>query len=207
MWVKLLKSQALARAAPDPNVAYRKSQRSQAAADNLDRTREPEDGAAPPPRAVPSLAAEPSASPAAKRQRRQSPAGATVSDTSAEAATRRLTLEATTTVTAPTGAKVDMEAEIESAKQLVLDLKKELRLRAATGEDLEDQGVEFAEDTRGTKRSKGEGEGVIISGSGSGAQDRVVRKNKRVQQGVIGAGVRKAFWTAAIFGLGVTAAS
>jgi len=187
-------------------VAYRKSQRSQAASDELARSKPspPADAARP---TVPSLTAE-SASPIPKRQRRQSsrPGAASANeDMPVEDDRRHLTLEATTTVTAPAGARVDMEAEIQSAKQLVMDLKRELRLRAAAGEDLEDQGYEVAEGSRGTKRIKGQDDAVVIS-SGAG-QERLVRRSKRVEQSAIGATAKRVAWGAFIFGLGVGAAS
>ena len=201
--------QALARAVPDPNVAYRKSQRSQAAADELARVR-----TTPPPAEtgpdVPSLTAA-RVSPAPKRQRRQSPQPGAV-NLNANAATspsndesRHLTLEATTTVTSPAGAHVDMEAEIQSAKQLVLDLKRELRLRAAAGEDLEDQGFDVSGESRGVKRVQGEDEAVVISG-GAG-KDRIVRRSRRVEANVLGNTAKRVAWCAVIFGLGVGAAS
>ncbi|WWD15950.1 hypothetical protein CI109_100374 [Kwoniella shandongensis] len=198
---------SLARAVPDPNVAYRKSQRSQIASEEIARTKT--GGSSPVKPAVPSMTAAETASPAPKRQRREpSPqAGASRSTTvqDVEDDARHLTLEATTTVTAPAGAPVDMEAEIQSAKQLVMDLKRELRLRAAAGEELEDQGVDVGEDTRGTKRAKGGDEAVLISG-GVG-KNRIVRKNKRVVQSPVGEAAKKVAWGALIFGLGVGAAT
>jgi hypothetical protein len=116
-----------------------------------------------------------------------------------------LTLEATTTVTAPINAGINMEAEIESAKQLVLNLKRELRLRTAAGEELEDQGYEVQEQPRGTKRGKID-EDVAISG-GSGSVDRVIKRSKRVEQSAAAGAVHKVAWGAAIFGLGVGAAT
>ena len=188
-------------------MAYRKSQRSQAAAEELARTK-PSHESNPTQSVVPSLTVE-SASPVPKRQRRQSPhpvKAAVNEDMPIDEADRRhLTLEATTVVTAPVGASVDMEAEIQSAKQLVLDLKRELRLRAAVGEELEDQGYEVSEQSRGVKRNKGEEEAVIISG-GTG-KERVVRRSKRVEQSVLGDTARRVAWGALIFGLGVGAAS
>ena len=119
---------------------------------------------------------------------------------------RHLTLEATTTVTAPAGAHVDMEAEIQSAKQLVLDLKRELRLRAAAGEDLEDQGYDVGEGGRGIKRVKGEDDAVVISG-GAG-KERLVKRSRRVEQNsIMGETAKRFAWGAVIFGLGVGAAS
>ncbi|KAK8869776.1 hypothetical protein IAR55_000344 [Kwoniella newhampshirensis] len=197
----------LARAHPDPNVAYRKSQRSQLASDEIARTKNGDVPSARP--VVPSMTAAETASPAPKRQRRAaSPAANASSDNNAQAAEdapRHLTLEATTTVTAPTGAPVDMEAEIQSAKQLVMDLKRELRLRAAAGEELEDQGVDVGEETRGTKRTKGGDDAVLISGGAS--KDRIVRKNKRIVQSPVGEAAKKVAWGALIFGLGIGAAT
>ncbi|KAK4685481.1 hypothetical protein P7C73_g4671, partial [Tremellales sp. Uapishka_1] len=185
---------ALARAVPDPHVVYRRSQRSQAAADEL--VRSGGQVAAP----VPSLTAG-SASPAPKRQRHRGRGD------SAEQDSRRLTLEATTTVTAPTGTQIDMEQEIRAAKQLVTDLKRELRLRAAAGEDLEDQGVLVqGEGSRGIKRGKGGDEAVSISG-GASKDNRMVRGNKRIDESPVAQGAKKAAWGALIFGLGVGAAT
>ncbi|WWC61072.1 uncharacterized protein I303_103650 [Kwoniella dejecticola CBS 10117] len=217
---------SLARAVPDPNVAYRKSQRSQAATEEIANRQQP---VAPVPAAgpVPSMtAAGETASPAPKRQRTDVSAP-TASEGEASASTstiaadgraqreeqeqgeeRHLTLEATTTVTAPAGSNVDMEAEIESAKQLVKDLKKELRLRAAVGEELEDQGVDVPTENRGRKRGNKEDEGGEISGGVANTKDRIVRKNKRVvQNGVLGETGQKIAWGTLIFGLGVGAAT
>ncbi|ORY27161.1 hypothetical protein BCR39DRAFT_538607 [Naematelia encephala] len=187
---------ALARACPDPNVAYRKSQRSIAAAEEMARQR-----AVP---AVPSLNAE-TASPAPKRQRREPAAAASATEPVSDQR-RHYTLEATTTITAPTGTAVDAEAEIEASKQMVMDLKRELRLRAAAGEQLEDQGFEVAEGSRGIKRLKGEDESVLISGGG-GKDARIVKKNKRVDQNVVAETAKRVAWVGLIFGLGVGAAS
>ncbi|WWC89998.1 uncharacterized protein L201_004928 [Kwoniella dendrophila CBS 6074] len=210
---------SLARAVPDPNVAYRKSQRSQVASEEISRAGQTDATPARP--VVPSMTATETASPAPKRQR-TTPSAPTADVSNSNAITeeasaeveeeqpaRHLTLEATTTVTAPAGANVDMEAEIESAKQLVKDLKKELKLRAAVGEELEDQGVDVPEETRGTKRGKNEDEGVSISGgSGTNGKDRIVRKNKRVvQNGILGETGQKIAWGTIIFGLGVGAAT
>jgi len=188
-------------------VAYRKSQRSQQAADDIALTKtEPTADITLGP-VLPSLVTE-TASPLPKRQRRQSPhpcTSAANDDMAVDDDRRHLTLEATTTVTAPAGAHVDMEAEIQSAKQLVIDLKRELRLRAAAGEDLEDQGFDVTEQNRGIKRVKGEDEGVVISG-GAG-KDRVVRRSRRVEQSGVAETAKRVAWGALIFGLGVGAAS
>lgn len=202
--------QALTRAVPDPNVAYRKSQRSQAAADELtQRHKSPRavQGSTP---TVPSMTSEP-ASPAPKRVRRQSPHHAGPNSVPRPAAgddnARHLTLEATTTVTAPSSSNVDMEAEIQSAKQLVLDLKRELQLRAAAGDELEDQGFEVAEHSRGVKRTSGNDQGVTVSGGVPNSKDRIVRKNKRVEVPTTGQTAKRFALGALIFGLGVGAAS
>lgn len=201
---------ALTRAVPDPNVAYRKSQRSQAAADELSRTHKGPRTAQGPTPTVPSMTSD-AASPAPKRIRRQSPHAPTTSVPSGPTAgnddSRHLTLEATTTVTAPSSSKVDMEAEIQSAKQLVLDLKRELQLRAAVGDSLEDQGVEVAEGSRGLKRANGNDEGVAVSGGAANSKDRIVRKNKRVEVPTTGQTAKRFALGALIFGLGVGAAS
>jgi hypothetical protein len=101
-----------------------------------------------------------------------------------------------------------MEAEIASAKQLVLDLKRELRLRSAVGEELEDTGHVTAESSssRGTKRVKGADEAVFIS-SGAGKTERVVRTNKRIEKGTVAETAKRVAWGAVLFGLGVGAAS
>jgi len=198
--------QALARAVPDPNVAYRKSQRSQQAADEIARQKPTPPATSSGP-AIPSLTAD-SASPIPKRQRRQSPRPGTAAaqdDMAIDDDRRHLTLEATTTLTTQPGAQVDMEAEIQSAKQLVMDLKRELRLRAAAGEELEDQGHEVGEESRGVKRVKGTDEAVVISG-GAG-KERVVKRSKRVDQNSMGETAKRVAWGALIFGLGVGAAS
>lgn len=195
------KVQALTRAVPDPHVAYRKSQRSQAAADEMARG-QPDVGSD----AAPSMTAE-TATPAPKRQRRQSPHLGTPGGTAVianDSDRRHLTIEATTTITAPTGAQLNMDAEIASAKQLVKDLTRQIRLRDAAGDDLEDQGIDVAEGSRGVKRGKGDAHGVGITG---GAKDRVVKTNKRVEQGVVGETAKRIAWGAAIFTLGVGAAA
>jgi hypothetical protein len=151
-------------------VAYRKSQRSIAAAATLQQA----SGAAAP-------------APAPKRVR-----------TDAED-TRHLTLEATTTVTAPAGATIDMEAEIESAKQLVMNLKRELRLRTAAGEALEEQGYDVAEGSRGQKRGQGDD---IVEISGGVGKERIVRRSQRVEQKAMGPATKVA-WGTLIFSLGV----
>jgi hypothetical protein len=186
-------------------VSYRKSLRSQAASEEIKRQREDNEISDP----VPSVGVE-TTSPAPKRQRRQSPlspaaAGARLPPVASQEPNQHLKLEAVTVV-APTGTQQhNMEAEIQSSKQLVSKLQRDLGLQKAAGNELEDQGFDAGEDTRGIKREKGEGEGVAIS-SGSG-KPRLVKKNKRIQASVVGENTRRMFWTAAIFGLGVTAAS
>ncbi|WVF72185.1 hypothetical protein IAT40_006997 [Kwoniella sp. CBS 6097] len=210
---------ALARAVPDPNVAYRKSQRSQVASEELARQQAP----TPARPAVPSMDAAETASPAPKRQRREVSTAAGEASSSATAGPapeeeaqpaaaeeeqRHLTLEATTTVTAPAGTNVDMEAEIQSAKQLVMDLKRELRLRAAAGEELEEQGVDVPEDTRGTKRTKrGGDDSVAISGGASSSKDRIVRRNNRVLGNVVGETGQQVLFGTALFAIGMAAAT
>lgn len=126
---------------------------------------------------------------------------ATQSEGSGES--RRLTLEATTTVTAPAGANIDMNAEIESAKQLVRDLKRELQLRNAAGEELEEQGFATGSNSRGVKRLVDD-DGVEIA-SGSKKGERVIKRNRRVEGGAVGTAKRVAFG-AMLFGLGASAA-
>lgn len=218
--------QALARAVPDPNVAYRKSQRSQAAADELARTKAKQAQApstvpavsnvpVPKPQAtIPSMATEVS-SPASKRRRKDSvteASGATQTvveaqppaDTSEADDTRHITIEATTTITSPIGANVNMDAEIEQAKQLVKNLRQEIQLRNETGDSLEDQGVAVADDVRGVKRGKHEDEAVVISG-GAGGRDRVVRTNRRIPQTAGGDVGQRFGWGAFVFSIGLGA--
>ena len=162
---------------------------------------DPASGLGPP---VPSLTSAP-ASPASKRLRRQSPhldGGVIGAEQTGE---RHVALQATTTVTAPNSTQLNMEAEIQSAKQLVVDLQREMRLRAAAGEVLEDQSVQVSKDGRGTKRVKGEDEGVTISG-GVG-KDRVIRKSKRVEKSVVGQTTKQLAWGAVLFGLGIGTAA
>jgi len=204
---------ALGRAEPDPNVSYRKSQRSQAAADEMNRQRDAarqqqqqqQQGAAEPSRPVPAIAAPDAASPAPKRVRRVEASTPTAEEGTPS---RRVTVEATTTLTGPAGAAIDMNAEIESAKQLVRDLKHQLQRRAAAGDELEETG--FAESeasgSRGVKRSATE-EGTSISSGAARGTERVIRTNKRVQEGNnVGQTVKKAAFGAMLFGLGATAA-
>ncbi|CAK9779826.1 hypothetical protein CC85DRAFT_266840 [Cutaneotrichosporon oleaginosum] len=196
---------ALCKAAPDPNISYRKSQRSQAAADELARSRQshqqltaaPAAGTsaqpAQPARVAPSMMADEVNAPVPKRQR------------PAEAEDRRrLTLEATTTVTAPYGRVVDINAEIESAKQLVRDLRRELQLRTAAGEELEDLGgAEDENYARGRKRAANADAAVVPAGAPSGTE-RVIRKNKRVERDT--ENVKQMAFGAMLFGLGAAAA-
>jgi hypothetical protein len=189
---------ALCKAAPDPNVSYRKSQRSQAAADEIARSRQAPPAASSSTRPAPSMTADAVEAPTAKRRRAQG------SEDS-----RRLTLEATTTVTAPAGQVVDVNAEIESAKQLVRDLKRELQLRAAAGDELEETGGAGAEaesSTRGRKRAANS-DGAAVSGGAPAGTERVIRTNRRVERkdGVIETTKRVAFG-AMLFGLGASAA-
>lgn len=155
-------------------------------------------------------------SPASKRQRKDSVTEASGSatqtiteaqpsaDTSETDAPRHITIEATTTITSPTGANVDMDAEIEQAKQLVKDLRQEIQLRNEAGDSLEDQGVAVVDDVRGVKRGKHEDEAVVISG-GAGGKDRVVRTNKRIPQ-IAGGDVGQRFgWGAFVFSIGLGA--
>lgn len=182
--------QALARAHPDPNVAYRKSQRSQQASEEIARTSRP----------VPSLAAPVANEPVLKRQRQESPVRASNTDE------RHITVEATTTITGPSSVRTDMEAEIAQAKQMVVDLRRELQLKAATGQDLEDQGVDVPADRRGKKRAQDDDdEGVTISGGVGPKTERIIRKNKKVETGNDTG--RKIAWGAVMFGLGIGAAS
>lgn len=202
---------------PDPNVAYRKSQRSQAAAEEMAQGGRPDDGTAARPN-VPSMTAE-TASPAPKRQRRATPDASQAGSTRATRSSagpasasadgdRHLTLEATTTVTGPANANVDMEAEIASAKQLVLDLKRELRLRSAAGDELEETGQsEAGPSTRGTKRSNRQDDAVVISGGAGKGTERVVRTNKRVDKSPVAETAKRFAWGALFFGLGVGAAT
>jgi hypothetical protein len=116
-----------------------------------------------------------------------------------------MTVEATTTVTAPAGA-VDVNAEIESAKQLVRDLKRELQLRAAAGDELEETGYAQAESSsRGIKRGTAE-EGTSISSGVARGSERAIRTNRRVEEVGVGQTVKKAAFGAMLFGLGATAA-
>ncbi|BEI81146.1 hypothetical protein CcaverHIS002_0203060 [Cutaneotrichosporon cavernicola] len=192
---------ALCKAAPDPNVSYRKSQRSQAAADEIARTRPSLTPAAASSstRPAPSMTANDVEVPTAKRRRATSAQGTDEQ--------RRLTLEATTTVTAPIGSVVDVNAEIESAKQLVRDLKRELQLRSAAGNELEETGGADAENsTRGRKRSANS-DGAAVSGGAPSGTKREIRTNKRVEEknGVVETTKRVAFG-AMLFGLGASAA-
>lgn len=219
--------QALARAVPDPNVAYRKSQRSQAAADELARAKAKQAPAPPivpavsnvpipkPQATIPSMTTEVS-SPASKRRRKDSVTEASGSatqtvaeaqppaDTSEADDIRHITIEATTTITSPTGANVDMDAEIEQAKQLVKNLRQEIQLRNEAGDSLEDQGVAVTDDVRGVKRGKHEDEALVISG-GAGGKDRVVRTNRRVPQTAGGEVGQRFGWGAFVFSIGLGA--
>jgi hypothetical protein len=139
---------------------------------------------------------EQAATPAPKRTRRQSPP-------IVPADSRVVTVEATTRLTAPAGAAVDMDSEIEQAKQLVLDLKRELRLKAAAGESLEELGFDAGESSRGVKRSSDADDGVSVSGAATGK--RVIVKSKRVEVAVGQSTASRIAWSAMLFGLGAAA--
>lgn len=190
--------QALARAVPDPNIAYRKSQRSQIAHNDLNRANANARAA------VPSVAPS-SEQPQAKRRRDDAaaPAGSSTDDQ------RHITVEAVTTFTAPrSSAQEHMEAEIAQAKQMVVDLRRELQLRSAAGQELEDTGADVPADSRGRKRTADDEEGVALSG-GAAKDARVIRTNKKVE--IIQAGnnatATKLAWGTVMFGLGVGAAA
>ncbi|KAL7424085.1 hypothetical protein Q5752_001670 [Cryptotrichosporon argae] len=178
--------QALARAVPDPNVIYRKSNRSIAATAELARRAAAENAAR---RPAPSMSIE-TASPASKRRRGSEPPE-----------TRPLAVEATTTITAPAGANIDMEREIELAKQLVLDVRRELQLRNQQGQELEDTGV-TGESSRGIKRGQDDG-GIEMAG-GAVRGERIIKKNKRVEgsAGAVRGAAKQAAIGAVLFGLG-----
>lgn len=184
---------ALCKAAPDPQVSYRKSQRSQAAADEIARTHTQPPASTS--RPAPSMTVNDTEAPTPKRRR---------PETHDE---RRLTLEATTTVTAPAGSAIDVNAEIESAKQLVRDLKRELQLRAAAGDEIEETGGEAeSSSSRGRKRQAND-DGTAVSGGAAPGTERVIRTNKRVEKtdGPVQTVKRVAFG-AMLFGLGASAA-
>lgn len=177
-------------------MVYRKSQRSQIAADEIAKTVKPAS-------AIPSLAAPVATGPTPKRARNQSPVKVEAGQDE-----RIITVEATTTITGPASAQTDMAAEIASAKQMVIDLRREMELRSASGQDLEDQGVAMPVETRGRKRGQADEEGVSLS-SGLGVKhERVIRRNKKIEAaaGASDAG-RKIAWGAVMFGLGIGAAS
>lgn len=120
---------------------------------------------------------------------------------------RRLTLEATTTVTAPAGSNIDVNAEIESAKQLVRDLKRELQLRAAAGDEIEETGGQAeSSSSRGRKRVAAD-DGTAVSGGAAPGTERVIRTNRRVERndGPVRT-VKRVAYGAMLFGLGASAA-
>lgn len=99
-----------------------------------------------------------------------------------------------------------MDEQISQAKQLVVDLKRQLELASASGRSLEDQGVDVPADTRGRKRvAEDDEEGIAMSG-GAGAAvvtERVIARNKKTETDT-GAG-QKIAWGAVMFGLGMGA--
>jgi hypothetical protein len=161
------------------------------AADELARSARPAS-------AIPSLAAPLAAEPAPKRARNASP-GADDE--------RHIIIEATTTITGPAGTKIECDAEIAEAKQMVLDMKRQIALQAASGQALEDQGVDLPADTRGRKRGAGEDEGVTISGGPQVKIQRVIKKNRRAEAQAGQEASHKMAWGVAMFGLGVGAAA
>ena len=214
----------LARAVPDPTIAYRKSQRSQAAAADLQRQQTPSAPGA----GVPSMlnpaafgAADDADGPRVKRTRASAADGA-----EGEEETQTFRLEAQTSVTGPaTDARAHMEAEIAQAKQMVIDLRRELSLQAANGRSLEDTGVALPENTRGVRRSRDSAAGtsaVTAAVAGSGAAPlganiapgqvdadgaRVIRTNRTIERGPLATGARRFAFNTFIFGLGVGAAA
>lgn len=170
--------QSLARAVPDPGVQYRKSQRSQAAAEEMARQRDP--------RPIPSLDND-STSPAPKRVKRSA-----LGDASFESHTEQSADLPTQT------SDENMNAEIAQAKQLVKELKRAIETREAQ----EERGADLTDDHRGTKRAQSAGAGVSVSGSG--VQERLIKTNKRVQEGnPLMGGVKTVAYGSIILGIGL----
>lgn len=189
--------QPLCAAVPDPRVDYRKSQRSQIAA--------------------------------AQSQVRTVSASTDVSDetrpkrarTAQSGDANTYTLSATTTVTGPArDAQARMEQEIAEAKKMVNDLRREMELRAAAGQSLdnEDMAEDVAESstgataaTRGRKRGNEDVEDAthdtLGHAFGATRADRIVRANRRVEGGGFAQGAKKFALNALIFGMGVSAAA
>lgn len=173
--------QSLARAVPDPGVQYRKSQRSQQAAEEIVRHREP--------RAVPSLATAEAPSPAPKRVRR-----AEVDDDTTTAVSNS---QPTADATAHAGEE-HMDAEIAQAKQLVKELKRAIETREAQ----EERGADLSESQRGIKRGQAFEDGVSVSGSSG--QGRIIKSNKRVKESsVLLGGVKTVAYGSLILGIGL----
>lgn len=186
----------LARAVPDPTVEYRKSQRSQQAAEEMRLGQAANHSAE---------ADGPDADDhRAKRTRR-----ADSSEDGTAGDTQTFRLEAHRTVTGPAAStQSTMEAEIAQAKQMVIDLRRELALQTATGHVQEETGVAMPDVRRGVRRARGESSATAaIDGATTGVNgERVIRTNRTIERG--GATRARAFaFNTFIFGLGVGAAA
>lgn len=224
---------------PDPNIEYRKSQRSQQASDEMRQTQASAPaagataprapftfGAAP---AAPAARAAPVATAAAdesdrlaKRTRTfEAAAPANASNAgrapSSSADTQTYRLEAQTNVTGPFAqARSVMEAEIAAAKQMVIDLRRELHLQSSTGHSVEQQGVAATSAaSRGVRRSRDEAEASGAGSSGAAvtgadaveASTRVIRTNKTIERAPAAQRAKTFAFNTFIFGLGVGAAA
>ena len=123
--------------------------------------------------------------------------------------TQTFRLEAHRTVTGPAAStQSTMEAEIAQAKQMVIDLRRELALQTATGHVQEETGVAMPDVRRGVRRARGESSATAaIDGATTGVNgERVIRTNRTIERG--GATRARAFaFNTFIFGLGVGAAA
>lgn len=167
---------AMVNAQPEQGVAYRKSQRSQAAATEAGST------SAPP---AASRAGRRSATPAAQTAANaasshpEQPAPKRTRAASAEASTQQeqqqgptvdVTLTSTSEIRSPAGVAIDAEAQIAENRAMVLRMKEEALARARAGESAEDMGLvepgssSSAAAARGKKRTAAVAEQESASG-------------------------------------------
>jgi hypothetical protein len=222
---------------PDPNIEYRKSQRSQMAADEIrqsQNTSQQSQTQAPRPSgfAMPAAAAGTDAGgPAAdaadrEAKRTRTDAADVTSGPSAGAGagaeeTQTYRLEAQTNVTGPFAhARSVMEAEIAAAKQMVIDLRRELQLQSATGTGSEQAAASAAaaavpattEAARGTRRSRDDAEAEADDAAAAPSAShetatRVIRTNRTIENAPTAQRAKTFAFNTFIFGLGVGAAA
>ena len=221
---------------PDPNIEYRKSQRSQMAADEIRQSQNTSQqsqtqASRPSGFALPVPAAGTDAGGAAdaadrEAKRTRTDAADVTSGPSAGAGagaedTQTYRLEAQTNVTGPFAhARSVMEAEIAAAKQMVIDLRRELQLQSATGTGSEQATASAAaaavpaaaEAARGTRRSRDDAEAEADDAAAAPSAShetatRVIRTNRTIENAPTAQRAKTFAFNTFIFGLGVGAAA